>query len=264
MRKHILHQNKKLYYSISGAGPAVMLVHGFGEDGTVWKNQLQALQKNYRLIIPDLPGSGESELNDDVSIEAMAEALLAIADEENLSSFVMIGHSMGGYITLAFAEKYDTRLKALGLFHSSAYADNTAKKEAREKSIAFIKKHGSFEFLKQSTPNLFIETYRTQHNNVITAMIEQYKNFNPTALINYYHAMIQRPDRTHVLGIFNKPVLWILGEYDIAVPLKDGLQQTHLSQLSYISVFTASGHMGMLEESIKANEILVQFLNDVC
>ena len=135
--KQVTVNGKKVFYRQSGEGSAVVvLVHGFGEDGRVWQNLIDALQ-NYHLIIPDLPGSGQSEMIDDMSLEGLAEALRQLIVHETATIFykegepgsvAMIGHSMGGYITLAFAEKYPSMLKAFGLFHSSAFADSEEKK----------------------------------------------------------------------------------------------------------------------------------------
>ena len=150
MNKDILYQGKKIFYRIYGSGKPVMLVHGFGEDGTVWQNQapsdspptdggeqastlsqlneIAVVNKKIRFIIPDLPGSGQSELIHDMSMEGMAEVLHTIIHEEDIDRCTMIGHSMGGYITLAFAEKYFNHLKAFGLIHSTALADSEEKK----------------------------------------------------------------------------------------------------------------------------------------
>src|SRR5215210_649891 len=131
----------------------VILVHGFGEDHSVWDQQARHLEKNCRLIVPDLPGSGKAKLGD-VSMEGMADHLKNILEEQSVSSCIMIGHSMGGYVTLAFAEKYPEMLAGFGLFHSSAYADSEEKKATRRKAIDFIRKNGTKEFLKTSVPNL--------------------------------------------------------------------------------------------------------------
>ena len=109
---HILFQKKKIFYRLEGKGKPVLLLHGFGEDGNIWSEQVKALKEKYYLIIPDLPGSGRSEMLDgNCTLKDYAEAVKAIANEvifknENFNQFCLIGHSMGGYITLAFAEKY--------------------------------------------------------------------------------------------------------------------------------------------------------------
>jgi pimeloyl-ACP methyl ester carboxylesterase len=262
--KNIIIQNKKIFYTVYGYGQPVVLIHGFAEDSDVWKYQLHELSKTYRLIVPDLPGSGKSAMITDMSIEGLADCVKQIMDQEipNTPS-VIIGHSMGGYITLALAEKHPELFHASGLFHSTAYADSDEKKIARQRSIDFIRTHGSYEFLKQSAPNLFGENYRTQNGIAVNNMIEQYKNFDPAALIAYYQAMIQRPDRRSLLPSFYKPILFIIGKNDKAISFEDSMQQSCMPQLSYFHLLENSAHMGMWEEPEKSNTAIATFLQDV-
>jgi len=252
---------KRLSYTVCGNGIPVMLVHGFAEDGSIWENQRKALEPYFKLIIPDLPGSGKSEQLNEGSMEIFADTLHAIVVSENLQSLVMIGHSMGGYITLAYAEKYASSLSGFGLFHSSAYADDNEKIETRRKGIRFIRENGSAKFLEQAIPGLFSEQTKSSNPALVEEIIERYANFNPESLVQYYESMIDRPDRTKVLKESKSPVLFILGTYDIAVPLNKALEQTHLPDISYIHICKSSGHMGMLEESSQCNEILKMFIN---
>ena len=260
MEKTIQYQNKKIFYRSIGSGDPVMLVHGFGEDGNVWDKQVEHFKSNYHLIVPDLPGSGRSEMITDMSMEGMAEVLHTIIHEENIDRCTVIGHSMGGYITLALVESYWNHVNAFGLFHSSAFADTDEKKETRKKGIDFIKQHGAFEFLKTSTPNLFSPNSKLQIPNSIDEFIDSLKEFTPQTLIAYYNAMMDRPDRTSVLKNTKNPVLFIAGEHDNAIPINDVLKQCHLPEKSYIHVLKKSGHMGMMEETEKANRILEEFL----
>jgi pimeloyl-ACP methyl ester carboxylesterase len=262
MNKELLYQNKKIFYRITGNGNPVVLIHGFGEDGEVWKNQIEFLKGKLQLIIPDLPGSGQSEMIDDMSVEGMAEVIHSIIHEENIYTCTVIGHSMGGYILLAFVEKYWNHLNAFGLFHSSAYADSEEKKVTRRKAIEFVRQHGAFEFLKTATPNLFSQQTKDKRPELIDEQVASLDNFSPVALVSYYEAMIQRPDRTEMLQKATVPVLFIIGKYDNAIPLEDCLQQCHLPEKSYIYVLQNSGHMGMLEEKDLSNEILEKFLLD--
>ncbi len=260
MDKSIQYQNKKIFYRSIGSGKPVMLVHGFGEDGTVWDKQVEFLKDKCYLIVPDLPGSGKSEIVNDMSMEGLAEVLHSIIHEENIDKWTVIGHSMGGYITLALVENYWNHVNAFSLFHSTAYADTEEKKETRKKGIEFIKQHGAFEFLKTSTPNLFSPHTKRQNPNSINNFISSLANFSADALIAYYHGMIQRPDRTAILKKTENPVLFVAGEHDNAVPPDDILKQCHLPEKSYIHVLKNSGHMGMMEETEKANRILHDFL----
>lgn len=276
MQKEFVHRSSTISYQIHGEGIPVVLIHGFAEDRNVWKYQTKSsspesplpsfergIKGECKLIIPDLPGSGKSGMNEDMSIEGLADAVKAILDQENIADCIMIGHSMGGYVTLAFAEKYPELLKAFGLFHSTAYADTEEKKNTRRKSIEFIQKHGSYEFLKQSSPNTFSNAFKEMHPEKVEELMNDNKNFNPEALITYYKAMMQRPDRTQVLKNSPYPVLFIIGQHDNAVPLNDSLQQCHMPASSYIYILKDSGHMGMWEEPAEANQILSQFIKDV-
>jgi len=209
-----------------------------------------------------------------MSIEGMAEVIKTILDKEfpkfppcgeirGHGGACVIGHSMGGYVTLAFAQKYPGYLSSFGLFHSTAYADSQEKKDIRRKGIEFIRHHGAFEFLKATTPNLFSQQTKDGQPEIITEFITGLNNFSAPALVSYYEAMIKRPDRTEILQKAIVPVLFIMGKCDPAVPLEDGLQQCHLPEKSYIYVLRDSGHMGMLEEKDKCNEILEKFLLEI-
>ena len=260
--RRLLVNSHAIIYDVIGKGNPVMLVHGFGEDSTIWENQVAALSNKWQLIIPDLPGSGRSAFTGDVSMEAMAEVLKAILDDLQVSACIMIGHSMGGYVTLAFADKYPHMLHAFGLVHSTAYADNEEKIAARRRGISFIYENGAARFMEQSTLNLFSKETRENRPDFVTEIVARYTNFLPQSLVGYYEAMIQRPNRTHVLKSSGKPVLFIMGKYDTAVPLEQGLEQSYLPGVSYIHVLRHSGHLGMLEETTLSTGFLDKFLQD--
>ncbi len=262
--KTITCRSSQIFYRVAGKGNPVILIHGFGEDGEIWDEQVDRLKDNFRVIIPDIPGSGRSELIADMSVEGMAEVIKDIIDIElaGAERTTLLGHSLGGYITLAFAEKYPGLLNAFGLLHSTAFADSEEKKLARLKSIEFIKNNGAHEFLKTSIPGLFWHEGSSQPSgNSIKNLIEKGKNFTATALAQYYQAMIARPDRTAVLKNAGCPVLFIIGEHDMAVPFQQSLQQCYLPARSHINILRNSAHMGMLEETKKVNGILVDFLS---
>jgi pimeloyl-ACP methyl ester carboxylesterase len=261
MKKQVSFRGNKIVYHTEGKGQPVLLVHGFGEDGTVWNDLVAFLKASFLLIVPDLPGSGKSELTEDMSMEGMAAIVKMIADQESAEqTCCIIGHSMGGYITLAFAEKYPEAINGFALFHSTAFADSDEKKETRRKGIGFIKERGAFEFLKTATPNLFAEKTRKEQPGLINKQIASLRYFSSQALIAYYEAMIARPDRTAVLRQAKTPVLFIIGEEDAAIPMADVLRQTHLPEKSWIYILADCGHMGMLEKPVECNQIIRSFL----
>ncbi len=259
--KNITYQSSKISYRVVGKGKPVILIHGFGEDGDIWNKQVEFLKDNFQFIIPDLPGSGKSELVKDADIETYSEIIKEIITREVQSEeAVMLGHSLGGYITLAFAEKYPHMLSSFGLIHSTAFADSEEKKAARLRSIEFINKNGPYDFLRTAIPGLFGNHWSTDHQPEIEGLVEKAKNFSPEALVQYYQAMIRRPDRTHVLQTFPRPILFIIGQYDNAVPFTQSLQQCYLPMQSHIHILRNSAHMGMWEETNALNNFLLAFL----
>ncbi|HUP11796.1 MAG TPA: alpha/beta hydrolase, partial [Niastella sp.] len=172
----------------------------------------------------------------------------------------MIGHSMGGYITLAFADAWPNRLTSLGLFHSTAFADSEEKKTTRRRGIEFIEQNGAAKFLEQSIPNLFSEETKKHQPEMVHKTLTRFTNFTGQSLVNYYQAMIVRPDRTHVLKNFPRPILFILGKHDTAIPYEQGMQQCYMPGLSYIHTLEHSGHMGMWEEPVLSNDFIDAFL----
>jgi pimeloyl-ACP methyl ester carboxylesterase len=264
VEKSITDNGRSLFYRDEGLGPPVLLVHGFAEDGAIWDELITPLTPGYRLLIPDLPGSGHSQPHKgEVSMEMLAADLKTLLDHEDIDKCVIIGHSMGGYVTLAFAARYPERLAAFGFFHSTAYADSEEKIAARRKSIAFIKQQGAAPFIRQSLPHLFAAGTRQNRPQLIEDLIRRYENFSPETLIQYYEAMIGRPDRVAVLREFAGPILFIIGEHDPAVPMEQALEQCHLPAVSHVHILKHSGHMGMLEEPAKGTDILYSFLNFV-
>jgi pimeloyl-ACP methyl ester carboxylesterase len=252
-----------MHYQITGQGYPVVLIHGFGEDGTIWQYQVAALQTAYRLIVPDLPGSGQSPLPDKpLTIESMAESIMELLTAKNINRCTLIGHSMGGYIALALAEKYPDKVDALVLFHSTAFADSAEKVNTRRRSIEFIQEYGATNFLQQSIPNLFGDSFKLNHPEKVASLIKKGISFSKEALIQYYEAMIQRPDRTSLLKAFQGPVLFIAGEKDKAVPLEDILRQCYLPAIAHIQILKDVAHTGLWEEKGLSNEILVKFLTE--
>ena len=258
--KTILYNGSKLAYGVAGSGKAVVLVHGFGEDGSVWQHQVPTLQNKFKVIVPHLPGSGTSELQQDMSMEGMADSINAILEAEGITECAMIGHSMGGYVTLAFAKKQEKRLKGFGLFHSTAFADSEEKKATRQKGIEFIRQNGAYPFLKTTLPNLYSPATKETAPALLQQHLQAVSYFTPEALIQYYQAMMARPSRIDVLEQTTLPELFVLGKWDVAVLPEDGWKQCYLPQKSYIHMLDRSGHMGMIEEVEKGNQLLLHYL----
>ena len=285
MQKNFSYQNTNIAYRIEGRGKPVVLLHGFGEDSHIWNDQITYLKDHCLLIIPDLPGSGKSSLMsrelavrsvesiskttpdstlqtpDYLSIVDYADCIHALLTHEKISSCTMLGHSMGGYITLAFAKKYPDQLHSFGLVHSTAYADSDEKKKNRERGIVLIEEYGACSFLKTTIPNLFGAAFKEEHPEKVEELVVASQQFSKEALQQYYRAMMNRPDATDVLKSNRLPILFVIGTEDVAAPMDDMLQQSRLPLNPYIHVLQNIGHMGMWEAKDQMNELLLAFIN---
>ena len=282
MQKSFQYHSATISYTLQGKGTPVVLLHGFGEDSHIWDPQVLFLQEHCLLIVPDLPGTGGSDLlslelgvrslesmktpesrlptPDYISIDDYANCIHSLLQHEHISSCILLGHSMGGYITLAFAEKYPSLLSGFGLIHSTAFADTEEKKKNREKGIVLIEEYGPFPFLKNTIPNLFGAKFKALYPEKVNSFIEAAATFSKESLQQYYRAMMLRPDRTYVLLSNPLPVLFVMGTEDVAAPMEDVLKQVSLPNISYIHVLSHTGHMGMWEATEQMNEYILAFI----
>lgn len=250
MKKLTTYKSYQIAYQIEGKGLTLVLLHGFGEDNRIWRNVYTSLVNAYQVITIDTPGTGGSTLfnENDASLEEYAKSLLHVLDHEKIDRAVIMGHSMGGYIALAFAELFKERLRGIGLLHSTAFADSEEKKDVRARGIELMKEYGAFSFLKTTLPNLFAPEHKSTAFKKLAEQIEWSKELSTEACIQYYMIMQQRADRTHILSSAHVPVLFILGIHDIAAPYCDLLKQVNLPAISHVTLLQNTGHMGMLEE----------------
>jgi pimeloyl-ACP methyl ester carboxylesterase len=268
MLKKIKTAAGSISYEVTGEGLPVMLAHGFGEDGYVWNEIAASLSNEYKIIIPHLSGSYLSPIEnlslvDNITMESMAEDLHKILEAEKIHQVIMLGHSMGGYITLAFAEKHEERLHAFGLIHSTSYADSEAKKEARLKSIEFLKTHSTQSFLEVATPNLFGEPFKNNHPEKINELIERASQITEASMIAYLRAMRKRKDRTDILKKTTKPVFFCIGMQDNAVSPEDAITQSKIPPHSQTLILEEAGHQGMMEEREKLIEAIKVFIDKI-
>lgn len=231
----------------------VVLLHGFGETSEIWDSFKPLLSKEFNLLAFDYSKHTFCQ-----TIEEYADWLHSKIDELKIERFVLIGHSMGGYISLAYAEKYGQYLAGLGLFHSSAYADTEAKKEARLKTIQFLKKHGTAEFIEDFLPNMYNAEFRQKNIGYIKQQLQDNQLLPVEALITATEAMRIRPDRSTLLAQLSMPVLMIAGMKDKFISPEASLAQTMLLKQPYTLVVDHIAHAGMIE----APEICAALVNE--
>lgn len=232
----------------------LVLVHGHGIDAAIWGN-IKEILSEYEVLTPDI--STDTKYN---SIEAYADGLNEWLKVKNIEKCVMIGHSMGGYITLAFAENYPETLKGFGLFHSTAYADDAEKREQRKKTLTFIETHGAAAFIRQSGPNMYAGSFSKEHPEVPKNHVEKYAKLPTEAVIAGFRAIMNRPDRTKVLEDATVPVLFIFGQEDKFIPFEKNIGLSELPKDSHTLVLAGSGHMGMIEDREATTKAIREFM----
>lgn len=248
-----------LHYRSQGTGPhTLVLIHGFCEDHTCFDEQVLFFKAHGKVITPDLPGFGKSQSIMGITLEQMADSIAAMLDFEKVDKCVMLGHSMGGYVTLAFAERYPNRLKAFGLIHSTALPDNEERKEKRKQVVKFLEKNGKEPYIKNFIPTLFAEGANPE---IIEKGVAMGLESDQQGIIQAIYAMMQRPDRQLLLQNSQVPVFFAAGQHDSLIPAEVIFEQAALCEQAEVINLQQSGHMGMLEEPGKLNAAIEKFIN---
>lgn len=235
---------KPIFFKDQGKGFPLVLLHGFCETHQIWDGLVNELANDFRVIRPDLPGFGKSQLPaqpftlDDVG-GLLRDWLLGL----RIKRPVIIGHSLGGYLALAIAQK-DINLPAgLGLFHSTPFADSDEKKGNRNKTIDFVKRFGVAPFVETFIPGLFHQ----KENPAIDFVRKTALTTSLATLISYSEAMRDRPSREDLLKNYQGQVLVVAGMYDSVIPFSV-LQQINVRAPETIFCpLEETGHMGMFE-----------------
>ena len=249
----IIFNNSRIHYKVEGKlkHHAVVLLHGFTESLDIWDGFSAELSVNNKVICIDLPGHGSSDcVCDSHTMELMAEIVKTILDKESVEECVIIGHSMGGYVTLAFAEIYPEMMKGLGLFHSSALPDTPEGKANRARAIEAIEKnHGNF--IMNFIPDLFAQNNRKPLEKEINVLIEKASKMNTLAINASQRGMMERKDRRDILANADYPVIFIAGKQDTRIPYDKVLEQIALPKDTMALLLHDIAHMGYLEAKEK-------------
>lgn len=241
-----------IHFTDIGKGPAVVLIHGFLENVSMWAFVQETL-KSKRTICVDLPGHGESDCIGYVhTMEEMADAVLAVLRHLKIRRISLVGHSMGGYVALALAEKEPDMLRSLTLYHSTARADTMWKKRDRERAIKLIKvNHKSF--VRTSIPMLFKPSNRKRLGSEIKLLKSEALNTSKQGIVAALSGMRLRPNREVLLKFPPFPVFIIAGDKDPRIPLEESVQLSEISEFVQLNVIEGCGHMSFLEypETVK-------------
>jgi pimeloyl-ACP methyl ester carboxylesterase len=252
-----------LNYSEQGSGTPLVLLHGFPLSSAIWREQQARLSDHYRVITPDLRGHGRSPVTDDVyGMELMAADVLALLDALTLPQAVVMGHSMGGYVALAMADRAPGRLSALGIIGSHPFADTEDARQGRYKLANKVKLEGSGAVVEFMLPRLFApnppddETLTEQ----VTALMQATR---PLGLIGTLQGMAVRPDTSTLLATLDLPVLLVAGDKDAIVPLARMETMAASLKKGLLATIENAGHMMMMEQPQATTMAIRQFLEEL-
>ncbi len=260
MQKTVVFKKGNITFSDTGKGRTVVLLHGFLGSSHVWFQTIENLSKSYRVVAIDLPGHGNSDCFGYVhSMELIAKAVKAVMDNLRLKKYVIVGHSMGGYAGLAFADLFPDSLKGLCLFHSSAYADSDDKKRDRTRSIKVVKANHHI-YTKEVIKNLFATKNAKYLKTEIAFAQKIADSVSKRSIIAALEGMKDRPNRDLILGMVHYPVMMVIGELDNVLTYQQLLEQSNLIQNKHLLYLEHDGHMGFLESPKQTHKALRKFL----
>ena len=257
----IIYKNTKISFTDDGKGTAVVLLHGFLENKTMWDKYVSALSKNHRVITIDLLGHGESECLGYVhTMEDQADMIFAVLISLRIRKIVLVGHSMGGYVALAFAELYPDNVKGLFLLNSTSRADSDERKINRDRAIKAVKQNYT-NFVRISISNLFSEDNREVLAKEIEKVKLQALKTPLQGIVASLEGMKIRKDREVLLHFAPYPIQLVLGKKDGVLIYDDTIDQIEGTKVE-LTTFP-DGHMSHIENEKELKIVLLEFLKKV-
>ena len=258
MSKTIIHNHKKIHFTDQGKGDAVILLHGFLGSLRIWDDFSRELSSQFRVVAIDLPGHGGSDVAADATIEAMAGSVKAVLDSLQISSCLLTGHSMGGYVALEFARQNPQMLRGLCLFHSFGSADTEEAKENRRRTINIVRLNHE-GFVRQFITDLFAESNVLRLSNEISQLQEFAAEVSVDGIVASLEAMRGRSGAIELLQNIEVPVLFIAGKEDSRIPIQKIMAQALLPEHAEVLILSNVGHMGFVEAPEKTLPVLRDF-----
>jgi 3-oxoadipate enol-lactonase len=245
-----------------GNGEPLVLLHGLCGSSAYWDKVIPALSQHYRVIAPDLRGHGESGVSDEPYLmDLMAHDISELLERLHIPQALLFGHSLGGYVTLAFAEKFSDKLNGFSLVHSSGFPDDEKGKANRDKAIESIRENGMEPFIDGLNPKLFAPAHLESMKDTVEEIRQTGIHTNPIGAMNVLAGMRDRQDRNQVIADAQVPVLLIAGDADQLIPLEKAfsVQGDHITQVKLAN----SGHMSMQEQPAAIIEQILAFADHI-
>ena len=259
--KRLTHRGTEVYYTDQGKGAALVLLHGYLETGEIWKDFATSLAANFRVITMDLPGHGRSGTWGKVhSMDDLAGSVKAVCEAEGIGRIGLVGHSMGGYVTMAFAELYPDLLWGYSLFHSTCFADTGEKRANRDREISLVWCGKKMQIVNVSIPKAFADDNTERLKKEVSFARDLALQCTDQGIVAILNGMKSRPDRTHVLSNQALPLLLIGGMKDNYIPVEVFEKLGQVAPHAMAVRLKESGHMGFLEEPETAARAIRTFV----
>lgn len=261
MVKTCVFKGIQIEYELRGkAKRTVVLLHGFLESYKIWDDYAKSLSKTNTVISISLPGHGNSDCLGYVhTMEEMAAAVRSVLFSCNKRKAIVIGHSLGGYVALAFADLFPDNMNGLCLFNSTAKPDSETRKTLRDRTIEVVKKNHQL-FIKEAIPNLFTEPKTPAIRGAIKKTINIALQTPVQGIIASLEGMKLRIDREIILNFAPYPVLCIAGKNDPIIPWKESERQSKLSEKGEFYLSEKGGHMCFFEDKYPSLKALEKFI----
>lgn len=264
MKYYILYNGGKIYYSDSGTGDAIVFLHGYLETSDIWAGFSDKFFGDYRIITVDLPGHGLSKVYGEChTMEFMAGAVRDLLDNLGIKKIILIGHSLGGYITLAFAELYPEMLKAFCLFHSHPFADTEQIRQKRGNEIKVVMSGKRYLIYPESVSLMYSRENLLKMKEAVQKSKDIASSIREEGMVAVLNGMMIRPSRISVLENGKVPYLWILGRKDSYIACEEVLQKVKIPSKSKAVILENSGHMGFIEERDLSAGVIQEFIRGI-
>lgn len=258
--KQIIYKNTKINFTDTGKGTAVVLLHGYLENSKMWDAFAAEFSKKYRVITIDLLGHGETECLGYIhTMEDMADTVHAVLNELRIRKAIFAGHSMGGYVALAFAELYPDMVKGIALLNSTSRADSDEKKLNRDRAIAAVKQNYT-NFVRLSISNLFSEENREKLNTKIEYVKQEALKTPLQGIVAALEGMKIRNDREVILHFAPYPIMLVLGEKDPVLNYEESADQIENTSVKLVTY--PDGHMSPIENRDELQKELFTFFKN--
>ena len=253
-----------LAVEVRGEGPAVLFVHGYPLNRTLWQHQVGALT-GFRRIAPDLRGLGLSDAPDlGYSMATYADDLAALLDALHADQVVICGLSMGGYVALEFARRYRSRLRGLVLMSTRAEADSPEARKAREAAMQVARERGADAIAGQMITKLFAPGAAGAMPQVVDRIREMMEASPVKGIVGALSAMRDRPDSTGTLTeLEGLPTLVVIGDQDQVIPPAVGRAIAAAIPNAVLNVIPGAGHLPPVEQPIATTRVLAEFLQSL-